>query len=172
MKTQILFLALASLLFTGCASIVDGGPKTIHLNSNPEGAKVTIFDKHDKEIAVETTPGIVALERGGFYSKDRYRLLFEMPGYYPYEMRINPVLDGWYWGNVVWGVFGLTGGAIAFGFVDPATGDMWTLSPRNINCNFVSTSLNLTPEEVQEAQVKANPELPEVPVKKQNDSHK
>jgi hypothetical protein len=156
MKLQILFLAIIPLLFTGCASIVDGGPKTVHLNSNPEGAKVAIYDKHNQEVAVETTPAVITLERGGFYRKAWYRVDFELPGYYPYEAQINSRLDGWYWGNIGWCAFGLTGGVLAFGLVDPATGDMWTLSPRDLNCNFVPTSLNLSPAEVQEAELKAN----------------
>lgn len=157
MKAQLLSLAIIPLLFTGCASIVDGGPKVVHLNSNPEGAKVTIYDKHDQAVAVQMTPASIWLKRGGFYSRDWYRADFELPGYYPYETRINSQVDGWYWGNVVWGVFGLSGGIVAFGLVDPATGDMWTLSLSALNCNFVPTSLNLTPAEVQAAELKANP---------------
>jgi hypothetical protein len=164
MRVQLLLLAILSLLFTGCASIVDGGPKTVHLNSNPEGAKVVIYDKHDQEVAVETTPGIVALDRGGAYSRAWYRLDFELPGYYPYETKINPKVDGWYWGNIVWGgAFGLVGAAVAYGVVDPATGNMWTLTPRDVNCNFVPTSLNLTPEQIKQAELKAN-----APVQKTN----
>jgi hypothetical protein len=155
-RAKILPLALIPLLFTGCASIVDGGPKTVHFNSNPEGAKVSVFDKKDKEVAVITTPGVLALDRGGFYSRDWYRVDYELPGYYPYEMHIKSKLDLWYLGNIVWGVFGLVGVTIAYGVVDPATGNMWTIAPRDVNCNFVSTSLNLTRDEVIEAQLKAN----------------
>jgi hypothetical protein len=136
---------------------------------------VTIYDKHDKEIAVETTPGIVALDRGGAYSKAWYRLDFALPGYYPYETTVNPQLDGWYWGNIVWfPAFGLVGVAIAYGVVDPATGDMWTLTPRDVNCNFIPTSLNLTPEQVKEAELKANPVATNnvVPANVQKGGHK
>jgi hypothetical protein len=151
MKTKFLSLAVIPLLFTGCASIVDGGDKKVHFNSQPEGAKVTVYDKEDKEVAVVTTPGMMKLERGGPYSRRWYRVDYELPGYYPYETRINSTLDGWYWGNIVWGFFGLAGAGIAFGVVDPVTGNMWTIEPRDVNCNFVPTSLNLKPDEVLEA---------------------
>jgi hypothetical protein len=167
MKSKILSVGVIPLLFTGCASIVDGGKKTVHFNSHPEGATVTVYDKQDNEVAVITTPGQMALERGGFYSRDRYRVDYTLTGYYPYEARIDSRLDGWYWGNIVWCVFGLTGGVIAFGLVDPMTGSMWTLDPRDVNCNFVSTSLNLTTNEVLEAQIKANAPTNSVPPPKE-----
>jgi hypothetical protein len=167
MKTKIISLGVIPLLFTGCASIVDGGDRKVHFNSKPEGAKVTVYDKEDKEVGVTTTPGMLKLERGGAYSRRWYRVDYELPGYYPYETHINSSLDGWYWGNFVWCVFGLTGGVVAFGVVDPVTGNMWTIEPRDVNCNFVPTSLNLTTNEVLEAQLKANAPTNAVPATKE-----
>ena len=151
MKNKIAVLLTIPLLFTGCASIIDGGPKTVQINSNPEGAKVTIFNKAGKEVSVNTTPASIALKRGGFYSTEDYKLHFEMPGYYPYETHVASSIDGWYLGNVIFGGF------IGILIVDPATGDMWTLSPRELNCNLVSSATSLTPEELKAAELKANP---------------
>jgi PEGA domain len=152
MKTKTLtILAIVPLLFTGCASIIDGGPKTVQINSNPAGAKVTIFNKAGKEVSVNTTPATIALNRGGFYSTENYRFHFEMPGYYPYETHVKSSIDGWYFCNIIFG------GALGILIVDPATGDMWTLSPREVDCNLVSSSTPLTPDELKAAELKANP---------------
>ncbi len=151
MKTKfILFLSLIPILLTGCASIIDSGPKTVQINSNPEGAKVSIFDKKGKPVSVNTTPTIIALNRGGFYSTANYKLVFEMPGYYPYETHVVSSLDGWYVANVVFG------GLIGILIVDPATGDMWTLSPRELNCNLVSSAIPLSADQLKAAELRAN----------------
>ena len=151
MRNQIVALLIIPLLFTGCASILDGGTKTVQINSNPEGATVTIFNKAGKEISVNTTPASIALNRGGFYSTEDYKLHFEMPGYYPYEAHVASSIDGWYFGNIIFG------GLIGILIVDPATGDMWTLSPRELNCNLVSSATSLTPEQLKAAELNANP---------------
>ena len=150
MKTQILSLAIIPLLLTGCASILDGGPKTVRINSNPEGAKVTIYDRHGKEVSVNTTPAIVALDRGGFYHWDWYRVDFEMAGYNPSEARIRPMLDPWYVGNIIFG------GALGILIVDPATGDMWTIHPRNLNCDLVPATQSSTSEQPKSTEQKGN----------------
>jgi hypothetical protein len=150
MKASFLCLALIPILFTGCASIIDGGPKTVHITSNPEGAKITIYDRHGKEVSVNTTPAVVALDRGGFYHWDWYRVDFEMAGYKPYEAQINPMLNPWYFGNLIFG------GALGILIVDPATGDMWTIHPRNISCNLVPVPQALAPERFKTASAKEN----------------
>jgi len=153
MKSKfILFFSLLPILFTGCASIVDGGPKLVQINSNPLGAKVTVFDKTGKEISVLTTPASVALKRcHGFLSGEDYKLVFENAGYYPYETHIKSTVDGWYFGNIIFG------GLIGIVIVDPATGAMFTLSPREVNHNLVSSAVALTPQEIAAADLKANP---------------
>jgi len=42
-----------SLLFTGCSSIVDGGSNShVQINSNPSGAKLSIYNKDGDSILV------------------------------------------------------------------------------------------------------------------------
>ena len=96
MKTKILSLLIVPLIFTGCASILDGGSKSVQIRSNPEGAKVTISNRAGKEVSVQTTPTIVTLERSsGYFMGEDYKLVFEAAGYYPYEMHVKSTLDGW-----------------------------------------------------------------------------
>jgi hypothetical protein len=140
MKTKITFAALLMipLLFTGCASIMDGGAKPVTVDSNPEGAKVTISNQNGDQVGVQTTPATVTLERGaGYFRGADYTLRIEKDGYYPYEAHVESTLDGWYIGNIFFG--GLIG-EIA---IDPMTGDMWTLSPRKVNVSLVP--LNAAP---------------------------
>jgi hypothetical protein len=154
MKKAIITSALAAIciFFTGCASIVDGRAKTVRINSEPSGARVSIVDKKGKIVASETTPATIKLKRNrGYFMGEKYKLVFEAPGYYPSETYVQSTLNGWYLGNIVFG------GAIGLLIVDPATGAMWTLSPREVNRNLVSSAVTLTPEQLKEAELKANP---------------
>jgi hypothetical protein len=152
MKIKILSLLITPFLFTGCASIIDGGSKAVHINSNPAGAKVTISNRDGKAVSVQTTPAIVVLERSrGYFSGEDYKLVFEQAGYYPYETHVTSSVDGWYFGNI------LFGGLIGCLLIDPATGDMFTLTPRDVNCNLVSSATPLAPEDLKAAELKANP---------------
>jgi hypothetical protein len=87
----------------------------------------------------------------GYFSGEDYKLVFEEAGCYPYEMHVMSTVDGWYFGNI------LFGGLIGIIIVDPATGDMYTLAPRDVNCNLVSSATPLTPDELKAAELKANP---------------
>lgn len=158
MKTKlILFLFLIPLLFAGCSSIVDGGDKRVQINSNPSGAKFSIFNKDGKAICVQTTPASITLKRNhGYFTGEDYKMIFESTGYYPYEIHIKSTVDGWYFGNL------LFGGLIGLLIVDPATGAMYKLSPSEVNCNLVSSAVTLTPDELKAAELKANPPPKEV----------
>lgn len=117
---------IASL--TSCASIVSGGPKVVRINSNPEGAKVSIFDKTGAPVSVNTTPTVVSLKRAhGAYQGEDYKIVIEKQGYQPVETHIKSTVNGWYLGNIVFG------GLIGILIVDPITGAMFTLSPTEIN---------------------------------------
>ena len=154
MKKIIITSALATvcILISGCASIVDGGAKTVRINSDPSGAKVSIVDKKGKAVATQTTPASISLKRNsGFFSGEKYKLVFEAPGYYPSETYIQSTVNGWYFGNIIFG------GVLGLLIVDPATGAMWTLSPKEVNWNLVSSAVALTPEQLKEAELKANP---------------
>lgn len=122
-------LAIVGLVgLCGCASIVDGrSARTIRIDSNPPGATVTIYDKENWKVDSNTTPFAAQLRRSsGYFSGERYRLVFDLPGYHQAEVSIKSTINGWYFGNIVFG------GAIGLLIVDPATGAMWNLSPRKL----------------------------------------
>ena len=161
---KIKFLALwflIPLLATGCSSIVDGRAQHVKINSNPVGAKFSIYDKEGKAVVTNTTPANLVLNRRhGYFNGEDYKIIFEAPGYYPYEVHVKSTVDGWYFGNI------LFGGLIGLLIVDPATGAMYTLKPDELNINLVSSAVPLTPEELKAAELKANP--PPVKVKAVN----
>jgi hypothetical protein len=144
-------LFLIPLLVTGCSSIVDGRNQHVKINSNPTGAKFSIYDKEGKTVVSNTTPANLVLNRRhGYFNGEDYKMVFEAPGYYPYEVHVKSRVDGWYFGNI------LFGGLIGFIIVDPLTGAMYTLKPDELNVNLVSSAVQLTPEELQAAELKAN----------------
>jgi len=151
MKTRLTILLILPVLITGCASIVDGGPKTVKVNSKPEGAKVTVANKSGKTVATITTPAKIKLARtSGFLGEEDYKLTFEMEGYYPYETHVKSGINGWYFGNI------FLGGIVGC-IVDMSTGSCYTLTPGDVNCNLVLANRQMTPEELAAAQEAANP---------------
>lgn len=116
------------LVMTGCASIVDGGNRKISVRSEPSDAKVTVYDQKGDELLAQQTPAVFRLQRGnGYFSGATYRLVVQKQGYQTTEIALKSKLNGWYFGNV------LVGGLVGMLFVDPMTGAMWTLSPKDVN---------------------------------------
>jgi hypothetical protein len=145
-------LLLVSLLFTGCSSIVDGRAQHVKINSHPTGATFSIYDKEGKTVTNNITPAnLVLSRRHGYFNGEDYKMIFEAPGYYPYEVHVKSTVDGWYFGNI------LFGGLIGLLIVDPATGAMYTLKPDTLDVHLVSNAVPLTPEELKVAEANANP---------------
>ena len=157
MKINLKLFELAGLLAVitfgaGCASMVDGGPTVVRINSQPAGAKVSVFNRDDKPVCTQTTPASIILKRDrGYFAGERYKVVFEAPGYYPATRYIDSRINGWYWGNIIFG------GTIGMFVVDPLTGAMFTLSPDELNWNLVPSTVTMTPEELKAAELKANP---------------
>lgn len=126
MKTKFLLSALViGFLFSGCASIVSGSYQTIDFRSQPSGASLTVDG-----VEYGITPAVVDLKRKGRLagessSKKTYEVVIEMPGYYPYEIELRREVNGWFFGNVLFGgIIGL--------IIDAATGSMYKLTPDQI----------------------------------------
>ncbi len=118
----IVSVCAISVLSTGCASIVSKSSYPLAINSTPNKAKISVTDKYGKEIYSGVTPAVLRLDAGaGFFTKAEYSVKFSCPGY---DDKIVPVkfsIDGWYFGNI------LFGGLIGMLIVDPATGAMWKM---------------------------------------------
>jgi hypothetical protein len=120
-------VGMLALNFVGCASIVHSGNRPVTIDSNPQGALVTITGKQGWELTSQTTPFTVRLDPyGGYFRGQTYTARFELAGYAKAETEIYPEMSPWYVGNI------LIGGLIGFVVVDPLTGCMWNLRPLHI----------------------------------------
>lgn len=121
-------LSAAILLASSCASIVSKSSYPITINSTPSEAKITITDRKGLETYKGNTPATIKLKASsGFFSKAQYQVKFEMDGYDEKIVPIHFKVDGWYWGNL------LFGGFIGFLIVDPATGAMYKIDTEFLN---------------------------------------
>ena len=128
--SKFLTLAMIALAATGCASIIKGSDQSVTFKSEPPEAKLTITDvREGKDIHVGTTPTTTSLKRGaGYFSKSKYKVTIEKPGYRKEEVMLEGTPGGWYLaGNLLFGAL------IGWFIVDPATGAMWTLDPDEVN---------------------------------------
>ena len=143
MKNIILFGALiaAVLLSSGCASIVTNSTYPVAINSTPSSANISITDKKGREVFVGSTPAIVQLQAGaGFFSNAAYQVKFSSQGYNDKVVSITATLDGWYFGNI------LFGGLIGMLIVDPATGAMWKIRTDFLNETLTPNIAFVEPE--------------------------
>lgn len=125
---RLISLGSLCLFSGGCASIMNGGAKTISINSSPSGAKVTIA-KEGSTVQVHqgATPMTVSLEpKKGYFSGQSYNVRVELKGYRTAELVIRPELSGWFFGNLIFG------GPLGLLIIDPLTGSMWNLAPNKI----------------------------------------
>jgi len=124
---SILACAVAALLTTGCATIVSKSTQTMTLTSVPDGATVRITNKSGVAVNSSSTPSTVTLKKGrGYFKPETYTLSFSKEGYKPVDITVRGSVNGWYFGNVIFG------GLIGLLAVDPATGAMFTLQPKEV----------------------------------------
>jgi len=147
MKNKITSLLLLSgfiFLFSSCASIVSKSVYPISINSTPSGAKIIITDKKGNEVYVGNTPATVKLQAGsGFFSKAHYQVKFIKESYETKTVPVNFKLDGWYFGNIIFG------GLIGMLIVDPATGAMYKLDTKFLNETLSKPSASLDNKELK-----------------------
>ena len=120
----ILALAGAS---GGCATIVARSSQTIIVGSVPEGAAVSITNASGVAVHSGNTPMSVTLKKGrGYFKPEHYTVRINKEGFQPHELKIDGAINGWYFGNIIFG------GLIGMLAVDPSTGAMYTLSPKEV----------------------------------------
>jgi len=137
MYKSILNLLLLSIVAASCASIVSKSSYEVRIASSPEEAKVQVIDRKGREIFNGTTPTQVVLKCGsGYFKKAIYTVRYTKPGYLSKDITISSDINGWYFGNIVFG------GLIGFLIVDPATGAMYKLDRTELNETLATDNRN------------------------------
>ena len=126
---QLVAVLVASF---GCASIVSKSKYPISLTSKPSGAEVTVVNmRNNVTIFNGETPTYVVLKSGHkYFRRSKYQVSFRKDGYEPLVLPIEFGIDGWYFGNALFGTL------IGFLIVDPATGAMYRLKTEFIVANL------------------------------------
>ena len=109
-------LAVLSLQFGGCASIIKGTTQQIPIASEPSGARVTVDGN-----PAGTTPTTVTLSR-----KQNHMITLEKEGFDTENVAVTKSIGGAVAGNII------AGGLIGWG-VDTMTGAQYNLHPETIN---------------------------------------
>ncbi len=132
-KTLIILVTLTVL--TGCATIMGkSAPENLNIRSNPEQARVVIFDESGTKIFEGKTPTSLSLEKkNGYFSGKTYTVKIIKEGYHEHTVTVGTKANGWYIiGNLIFG------GLIGWLIIDPATGAMWSLNTNQINATLES----------------------------------
>ncbi|WP_200975204.1 hypothetical protein [Echinicola sp. 20G] len=146
MKRTLTTCLLSGMILaaSSCASIFSKSSYPISINSTPMGAKISITDKKGTEIYTGKTPANIKLKASnGYFSRARYIVKFDQPGYATKTVPVEYKLDGWYFGNI------LIGGLVGMLIIDPATGAMYKLETEFLNETLERNTANLEQEELK-----------------------
>lgn len=118
-KSVILKSLLIGFLFSSCATIVSGSKQNIKFSSNPSDATIFI-----DEVEAGKTPFAIKLSK-----KREHHIMIKLDGYQTYETNLTKKINGWYFGNI------FLGGLVGL-IIDPITGAMYNLTPKEINAEL------------------------------------
>ncbi len=116
MTSFLVLLTVTSSLLTSCATIVSGRYQTVPISSSPSGACVFIDNQ-----PVGCTPLKAVLSR-----KDDHLVVVNLEGYEPFEIYLTKGLNGWVFGNL------LFGGLVGVG-VDVVSGSVYKFDPKQLD---------------------------------------
>ena len=139
MYVLLLVFPIITVLMMGCASIVSKSEYPVNINSQPQGAQISIEDRQGTTVFKGITPAVVTLStKAGYFKGENYTVSFKKEGYDIYTTQIKRGVDGWYWaGNLFFG------GLVGWFIVDPLTGAMWTLKDVNVYLNLQPSSAKI-----------------------------
>lgn len=110
------------MLLQSCASIISDNTYPVVVRVEPADAQLNITDRKGREVFNGKAPTIVYLKAGtGYFARQKYQMTLSKDGYNSTAHFVKFKLDGWYFGNIVFG------GLIGFLIVDPLTGAMWRI---------------------------------------------
>lgn len=144
LQKTVFFISLIAL--SSCASIVSKSSYNVPIGSSPSDANITITNRKGEKVFDGRTPATVKLKNGaGFFRKAEYIVKFEKEGYNSKSIVLTYDLNGWYFGNIVFGGF------IGLLIVDPATGAMFKPDMKIINetLSQATASIDSNPESLK-----------------------
>ncbi|QSX37365.1 hypothetical protein [Shewanella sedimentimangrovi] len=122
MYCKATLIALGLALTTGCSSIVSQSEYPVAISSTPDSAKFTITNRKGIDVQTGVTPSTIILKASaGYFQGESYTITLTKEGYEPKTFTLRSTVDGWYFGNF------LFGGLLGLLIVDPATGAMYKL---------------------------------------------
>jgi hypothetical protein len=126
-KAIILVTSFCFLLsVTGCATIITGRTQKIPVMTNPSGAVVTIGGQK------QLSPATFILDK-----QQEYVVRIEKEGYEPMEIPLRKTLNGWVFGNVVFGIFGGIIGVV----IDVGNGSTMKFVPNPVEVELITTQV-------------------------------
>ncbi len=121
---------LSLLCLSACARVVSHNIYPVVVESSPSGVPFIIKNQAGIQVESGITPQQVTLKANvGYFEAETYAVIFNKKGYQPGPFILDTSLDGWYFGNL------LFGGFIGMLIVDPLTGAMWEL-PEKFSVEF------------------------------------
>lgn len=115
-----------SLASVNCASIMSGRSQQVPVVTNPSGATVTVGTM------TQASPATFLLDR----RQGVYVVKVEKEGYQPVEIVLKKDVNGWVWGNIIFG--GLIGLVI-----DISSGSASKFAPDEVEVNLVKQQLGM-----------------------------
>ncbi len=124
--TSIFVLVFFLLSIIGCATIVSGRMQNLPVISSPDGAVVTMGNLRQR------TPCVLHLDR----RMGAYQIKIEKDGYEPVTVTLKKGVNGWVFGNLVFGgIIGL--------IVDVSSGAASSFRPSKVEIELVRKRLGL-----------------------------
>lgn len=151
-------VAFVALALSGCASIFSGTTQDVAVRTT-QGAKFSVTNSYGSRVASGTV-GEDALASAnlvrsvGYFSPQAYKMKISKIGYHPKIVEVDPGMNGWYFGNL------LFGGFVGMVIVDPLTGAMFRLVPRTDDAELQPTGEDIAALEAEAAYIEksfANP---------------
>jgi len=113
-------------LVIGCCTIISGRNQSLPVVSNPSGAKVIVNGVQQQ------SPCTLVLDRKQLL----YQVRVEKEGYEPVEITLRKGVNGWVWGNLLFGgIIGL--------IIDLCTGSVNKFTPTELEVSLVQKKLGL-----------------------------
>lgn len=136
LKSLVLLMMITSSVFlTGCATVVGDSEYAVSVTSKPANANFEITNSENEVIAGGITPDVVLLPSSdGYFSGAKYFIAFTKDNYDLSTVTLNSNLNGWYFGNLLFGIGGVVIGGL---IIDPITGAMWEL-PTHISGSLIA----------------------------------